>query len=309
MTNPLQILTLFSYLLTAAQAGENDIQQDEETAREKWEAFMETATQFEKATREYIRLFAKAASPLQRQIFGRMSTHTSRRIANQSLDASSEDDGGDVMEPEGAQEMRGRRDVLATKLRVNFLELRPYTIGKSKYDRWGVMREDGTVRWEYKKLDGTVEEQILGENSSLPVLKAGLELIEKADAASKEARERVAEEKEARRRKQQNVTSGRTSRRRAEQTSGSTSARQQQAQQPSSEEEAARPIASQSPATLATPTLPPNSARRRADHDDAEPRHEGVAMTNGHSDAGHAPYEASYQDNESGGVDKEGALH
>ena len=224
MTNPLQILTLFSYLLTAAQAGENDIQQDEETAREKWEAFMETATQFEKATREYIRLFAKAASPLQRQIFGRMSTHTSRRIANQSLDASSEDDGGDVMEPEGAQEMRGRRDVLATKLRVNFLELRPYTIGKSKYDRWGVMREDGTVRWEYKKLDGTVEEQILGENSSLPVLKAGLELIEKADAASKEARERVAEEKEARRRKQQNVTSGRTSRRRAEQTSGSTSA-------------------------------------------------------------------------------------
>ncbi|KDN47158.1 hypothetical protein K437DRAFT_255949 [Tilletiaria anomala UBC 951] len=240
----------WEYSWPAAQEGENDVQADTKTAGEKMDAFFEAAARFEKATREYIRLFVQACSPRQRQAFGSMtpsSSVTSPRLRSFSSHvnghgASSSSGGGagltssngygsysyvsgscdgadsasfthdhdaaDFVEPEGAQEMRGRRDVLATKLRVAFLELWPYFVGTSKYDRWGVMRRDGTIRWAYRKLDGSVEEQLLGKNASLPVLKAGLELIEQAECAAQEAEAHARSEKAARKQQRQAAAGG-----------------------------------------------------------------------------------------------------
>lgn len=237
---------------TAADEHENDIQDsDPQAAGETLRAFFEAAETFEKATREYIRLYVQACTPPQRQGFGAMSSSGSAGTlgyqqqrngsSSQFLQVNHPRNGGaagggsnggssgglgggirsridllahghgaddeyddtDIIEPDGAQELRGRRDVLATKVRVAFLEMRPYYIGKSKYDRWQVLQPDGTLRWIYPKQDGSVEEQILGAHASLPVLKEGLALIEKAEEEAKQAKEKAKADKAVRRQQRQ----------------------------------------------------------------------------------------------------------
>lgn len=105
-------------------------------------------------------------------------------IDHEVIDDESDEelDGNDASTTPSTTRLLARRDVLATKLRVAWLELRPYIWGKSKYDRWGISREDGTIKWTYPAEDPADDEvQILGEGVSIPELKRGLEIIERSE--------------------------------------------------------------------------------------------------------------------------------
>ncbi|CEH11734.1 Phosphatidylinositol transfer protein PDR16 and related proteins [Ceraceosorus bombacis] len=140
----------FSYPLPDSQ--ENDLQLDTETRDRLRAAYSEVAMDFERSTARIIRRYqAKAAS---RSVVDGFS----------SADVSDED----------------YRDVLATRLRVAWLRLAPYVVGRSKYHRWGVVNDDGIVRWNYHTLEGKHEVQTCGEGTTLGALEAGLEQIEAA---------------------------------------------------------------------------------------------------------------------------------
>lgn len=80
-------------------------------------------------------------------------------------------------------ELKAKRDVLATRLRVAWLKLRPYVIGTTIYNRWGAARDDGLVHWRYRAIgqdDGDEEVQELGKGTSLSALEENLRLIGEA---------------------------------------------------------------------------------------------------------------------------------
>lgn len=169
---------------------ENDKQLDTET-REKLQAeYLAVAREFEAATRELTSLYARLS--LMRQ--GGTTSGRARRTHDLSMSSDEEDPDEGFGVPQGESgpssvsgssgdlgaSLKARRDVLATKLRVAFLQLRPYIIGKSMVDRWGAIKDDGRIVWQYRSVDGEVEEQVLGLGTTLPELKRNLEMIEQA---------------------------------------------------------------------------------------------------------------------------------
>ncbi|UZJ56071.1 hypothetical protein CBS101457_005391 [Exobasidium rhododendri] len=149
---------------------------------------------FEKATKEICQLYSRS-SIIQR----------ARDGAHQDLnfdDSDGDDAGPDSAErvetdyttdetdegPVGNSELIGedlkaKRDLIATRLRVAFLQLKPYVVGKSQYTRWNVARADGSIHWKYTSVDGVKEEQILGQGTTLPDLQGNLDLIDSASAS------------------------------------------------------------------------------------------------------------------------------
>ncbi|SPO40873.1 related to CSR1 - phosphatidylinositol transfer protein [Pseudozyma flocculosa] len=210
----------FEFLFPEPEPGENDVQKDTAAHDALRLAYLDVVTEFENATRALARCYrnstaaAAAASSLslsswseapggqsQRNIGSRRARKLGRRGQGSSGGGgggrdefdnghgngnghddvdNDDDDGDDDGEPEGSASLRAMRDVLATKLRVAWLRLKPYVIGKTKYDRWGVAQDDGTIRWTYKTLAGRVDTQILGEGTSLPALERALAEIEGA---------------------------------------------------------------------------------------------------------------------------------
>ncbi|KAL9937699.1 hypothetical protein V8E36_003244 [Tilletia maclaganii] len=168
------------YKYPEPEEGENDIILDnEETSEQLRGAYYEHASNFERSTRALIRTYLQAP---QRNI------RTFKMNAfGSNTNLSVEED-----EPEGADELRAQRDVHATRLRVAWLEWMPFTVAKAKYTRWSVFRPDGTILWTYPQPDGSIDYQIFGGGTSLPVLKQSLALIDEAqrqaDQASAEAR-------------------------------------------------------------------------------------------------------------------------
>ncbi|KAK0548893.1 hypothetical protein OC846_004304 [Tilletia horrida] len=147
---------------------ENDfIIENEERGQELRDVYFGYATDFENSTKALIRSYLQ--SPVRELRTFRVQTFGS------SNNLSVEED-----EPEGADELRAQRDVDATRLRVAWLEWMPYTVAKSKYVRWNVWRPDGTILWTYPQADGSIDYQLFGEGTSLPVLKQSLSLIDEA---------------------------------------------------------------------------------------------------------------------------------
>ncbi|PWY99994.1 hypothetical protein BCV70DRAFT_161283 [Testicularia cyperi] len=156
----------FEYPVPVAE--ENDIQDDIQAADELSTVYRNACMEFEYATRALARAYgdaslADAKGTGIRARFGR---------SHGAEDSAELDD--DDWEPEGVASLRANRDILATKVRVAWLKLKPYVIGTLKYDRWGVTDREGVIRWEYPTLSGTRDEQVLGEGTSLSALESNL---------------------------------------------------------------------------------------------------------------------------------------
>ncbi|CDR98935.1 related to CSR1-phosphatidylinositol transfer protein [Sporisorium scitamineum] len=159
----------FSYPLP--QEDENDIQKDTEKAEELATLYLNACMEFEYATRALARAYGDAAladakGSGVRPKFGRAQKEGSTSVENMADD--------DDWEPEGVASLRANRDILATKVRVAWLKLKPYVVGTLKYDRLGVLDNEGVIRWTYDTVDGKHEEQVLGEGTSLSVLERNL---------------------------------------------------------------------------------------------------------------------------------------
>lgn len=148
------------------QEHENDIQTDPAYKAEyqKLELnYRDACIEFEYATRALARAYT---------------------LAGLDLDNAEEgDDVDDDWEPEGASGLRANRDVLAIKVRVAWLKLKPYVVGTLKYDRWGVINREGVIRWEYPRVGGdpkNAEVQVLGQGTCLSVLERNLAELEAA---------------------------------------------------------------------------------------------------------------------------------
>lgn len=180
---------------------ENDQQLDTATRDTLQQEYMAVAAEFEAATKEIATMYARAS------LMRRRETNSRRRDTRQGFSLSSDEEDEDVLynsqsrrpsdgtiltsggqtNPNTSSDdigtsLKAKRDVLATKLRVAFLKLRPYIVGKSMVDRWNVIKDDGRIVWKYKSIDGEEEEQILGEGTTLPELQRNLEMIEEASA-------------------------------------------------------------------------------------------------------------------------------
>ncbi|PWN28865.1 hypothetical protein BDZ90DRAFT_278276 [Jaminaea rosea] len=155
---------------------ENDLQKDTKMRDKLQEDYFSICFDLERETRAIVRALAK--------------TSYKRRGSYKSSNQESSDDGGSVVggaeydEPPELASLKARRDVLATKLRVAWLKLRPYMVGKTMVDRWNVRQPDGVLVWSYPKMDGSVEKQVLGEATSLPALEKNLAAIEEGAAAA-----------------------------------------------------------------------------------------------------------------------------
>ncbi|KAE8224112.1 hypothetical protein CF319_g2941 [Tilletia indica] len=161
---------------------ENDfITENQERGEELRAVYFDKATEFEKSTRALIRAYLQAP-PRNIRSF---RVHAFGSNPNLSIEED---------EPEGADELRAQRDVDATRLRVAWLEWMPFTVGRGKYTRWNVWRPDGTILWSYPQSDGSIDYQIFGQGTSLPVLKQSLALIDEAQrlAAISLAEQRMA---------------------------------------------------------------------------------------------------------------------
>ncbi|KAN0062650.1 hypothetical protein ACQY0O_004840 [Thecaphora frezii] len=182
----------FRFEFPEPDAGENDVQKDAATHAELESAYQDVVAEFESATRALARSYAAASDDRQRSIGAFLGGKLARgRRASSGSDGEGGGrgggDGGDSAEPsgdgdeeredEGTANLRAMRDVLATKLRVAWLRLKPYVVGKTKYDRWGVVQDDGTIRWRYKTVSGRVDHQVLGAGTSLAALETALEQI------------------------------------------------------------------------------------------------------------------------------------
>lgn len=182
---------------------ENDQQLDTATRESLRQEYMAVAAEFEAATKEIATMYARAS------LMRRRDASNRRTGARQDYSLSSDEEDEDVLYnsqsrrpsdgtilASGVQastnsttddigtSLKAKRDVLATKLRVAFLKLRPYIVGKSMVDRWDVIKDDGRIVWKYKSVEGEEEEQILGEGTTLPELQRNLEMIEEARAQS-----------------------------------------------------------------------------------------------------------------------------
>ncbi|KAJ1025201.1 hypothetical protein NDA16_002706 [Ustilago loliicola] len=163
----------WSFTYPIPKQDENDIQNDTQTAEELGTLYRNAYMEFEYATRALARAYGDAALSDARGAgirakFGRTHNKEGSAAADEGL----VDD--DDWEPEGVASLRANRDILATKMRVAWLKLKPYVIGTLKYDRWGVIDREGIIRWKYDTLDGKHEEQVLGEGTSLSVLERNL---------------------------------------------------------------------------------------------------------------------------------------
>ncbi|PWN21942.1 CRAL/TRIO domain-containing protein, partial [Microstroma glucosiphilum] len=164
--------------------GENDVQLDTATRDALQEEYFTICFQLERATRAVSRCLdkfyaereeAQAGSASASSATGRGRYDRHHPPPHQESDDSSSIVGGvEWDEPAELASLKAKRDVLATKLRVIWLQLRPYMTGVVVQARWNVMQPDGTIVWTYPKLDGTVEEQRFGEETSLPALARNL---------------------------------------------------------------------------------------------------------------------------------------
>lgn len=169
---------VFEYPLP--QPEENDLHNDITKRDRLQEEYFTLCFEFERATSAVARVLEKTSSR-RREIY---------KSAHYDIDdAASFVGGAEYDEPPELASLKARRDVLATKLRVAWLKLAPYQVGKTKLHRWNVLRDDGTIVWRYPKLDGSVETQVLGEMTSLPALEGNLAAIEGHDAGSAGAAE------------------------------------------------------------------------------------------------------------------------
>lgn len=180
---------------------ENDQQNDTTTRDTLQQEYMAVAAEFEAATKEIATMYARAS------LMRRRDNSSRRGAARHDFSLSSDEEDEDVLYnsqsrrpsdgtilTSGGQtnvnastddigtSLKAKRDVLATKLRVAFLRLRPYIVGKSMVDRWNVIKDDGRIVWNYKSVDGEEEEQVLGEGTTLPELQRNLEMIDEASA-------------------------------------------------------------------------------------------------------------------------------
>ncbi|KAK0533564.1 hypothetical protein OC835_002987, partial [Tilletia horrida] len=172
----------WEYKYPEPEMNENDfITENEERGEELRAEYFALASEFEKSTRALIRTYLQAP-PRNIRTF---KVHAFGSNPNLSIEED---------EPEGADELRAQRDVDATRLRVAWLEWMPYTVAKSKYTRWNVWRPDGTILWTYPQADGSIDYQVFGEGTSLPVLKQSLALIDEAQRMASAA---LAEERAA----------------------------------------------------------------------------------------------------------------
>lgn len=163
---------------------ENDLQLDTETRDALQAKYMAVASEFEEATKEVAHLYARAS--LLRHRNSAAGGKASRRGALGLADALSSDEEEDndphrATHDDIGASLKARRDVLATKLRVSFLKLKPYIIGKIMPDRWGVTRDDGSLHWQYPTLTGKVDEQTLGMGTTLAELEENLAILEEAE--------------------------------------------------------------------------------------------------------------------------------
>ncbi|CAO1631730.1 unnamed protein product [Parajaminaea phylloscopi] len=159
---------VFSYPLP--EQDENNLQHDTVTRERLQEAYFSVCLDLEQATRAVAK--AQSRSPLNK-----------RRGSYKSVPSDMDDSvsfvgGAEYDETPELASLKAKRDVLATKLRVAWLRLAPYQVGKTKLHRWNVLQPDGTIVWSYPKLDGSVEKQVLGEATSLPALESNLAAIE-----------------------------------------------------------------------------------------------------------------------------------
>lgn len=162
------------------QPGENDEQKDTVTRDRLQEDYFGVCFELERATKAVARCLFKAATRrggTSATGYNRHSLHPPWQDAD---DAASIVGGQEYDEPPELAGLKAHRDVMATQLRVAWLRLRPYVVGKTKMDRWDVIQRDGTVLWRYPKLDGTVETELLGEATSLPALERSLAAIERS---------------------------------------------------------------------------------------------------------------------------------
>lgn len=162
---------------------ENDVQQDTQT-RDKLKAeYNKYAQEFEAATKEICQLYTRS-SLLQRardgphQDFSSESEQDEEAAAGGSFGIRRNYSNTDEI---GA-DLKAKRDVIATRLRVAFLKLKPYIVGKSLQERWGNMRPDGSIYWEYPTIEGTVEKQELGQGTLLHELETNLAMIDQAQS-------------------------------------------------------------------------------------------------------------------------------
>lgn len=133
------------------------------------------AVEFERATRRIVRRYAARAERSVASAVGGGLESSSSATASTS-DSASDSSMGDI-----AADLKAQRDVLATKLRVAWLRLVPYVVGKTMFNRWNVVRADGSVCWQYPVRGGEHEEQVLGEGTSLTALESALRQIEEAN--------------------------------------------------------------------------------------------------------------------------------
>ncbi|CAD6893129.1 unnamed protein product [Tilletia controversa] len=172
----------WDYTYPEPDPNENDLILENEAQSEELRAvYFQRAGEFEKSTKALIRAYLQAP-PRNIRTF---KVHAFGSNSNLSIEED---------EPDGADELRAQRDVDATRLRVAWLEWMPFTVGKSKYTRWHVWRTDGTILWTYPQADGSLDYQMFGQGTSLPVLKQSMSLIEEAQrlAALSLAEQRMA---------------------------------------------------------------------------------------------------------------------
>lgn len=154
--------------------------QDLETRQRLRAAYFSAATAFETATREMCERGYDSSGASS----GRRAGSSTGLGLGAGAGTEAEAEAEAYTESEFAS-LRAQRDVLATRLRVRWLELEPYVRAKSIYDRWGVYQlGEGTIKWNYRTMEGNVETQVLGEAQSLSALKRALAEIEEAAAAA-----------------------------------------------------------------------------------------------------------------------------
>ncbi|GAK66304.1 phosphatidylinositol transporter protein [Moesziomyces antarcticus] len=157
--------------------GENDIQKDAQTAGEMETLYRDACVEFEYATRALARAYGDAA------LADAKGAGIRPKFGRARGNATPVDD--EDWEPEGTASLRANRDILATKVRVAWLRLKPYVVGTLKYDRWRVTDAQGTIRWTYTTTEGEEEVQVLGEGTSLDVLQRNLAELDAAQRVTK----------------------------------------------------------------------------------------------------------------------------
>lgn len=170
------------------EENENDVQKDTDAFRKYDAQFKSHAHEFEAATKEICRLYSRSSMMARARDGGFSSApETDEEVAANYLDQSKRpavsrdaSTAGDIRIDEIGGALKAKRDVIATRLRVSFLRLKPYIVGKGMHHRWDVLRDDGSIQWKYPKLDGSVETQTFGEGTTLPELEKNLAMIDEA---------------------------------------------------------------------------------------------------------------------------------